>query len=226
MLTLVLFVLGLMAKPMLVTLPFVLLLLDYWPLNRFESKVQFYDLVREKIPFFIFSAVSSVVTFFVQKNTGAMVGIQEFPLASRITNAVMSYVGYIGKMIWPVNLAVFYPYPENMPPAWRIFAAAVLLLIITIAVIRLGGKYKYLPVGWFWYLGTLVPVIGIVQVGLQSMADRYTYVPLIGLFIIVAWGDKRPAGEMEISEDCTRFVICGDYFSFVCVYLVSGRLLA
>ncbi len=188
--TLVLFVLGLMAKPMLVTLPFVFLLFDYWPLNRLDikNKGRIYHLILEKIPFLIFSAVSSVVTFAVQRSAGAVIEVQAFPLTDRIANALMSYVRYIGKMILPVKLAVLYPYPGNAPSLWKVLTASLLLLIITVAVIRLGRKYKYLPVGWFLYLGMLIPVIGIVQVGLQSMAERYTYIPLIGLFIIVAWG--------------------------------------
>jgi Tfp pilus assembly protein PilF len=187
---LVLFALGLMAKPMLVTLPFVLLLLDYWPLNRLDSVDgrQFYHLVREKIPFLILSAVSSVITFIVQKNAGAVQQFEVLPLAVRAPNAVVSYAKYILKMIWPTRLAVFYPHPGEKLPLGQVLMAAVSLVIITIFVIRFTKKYKYLSVGWFWYLGTLIPVIGLVQVGGQAMADRYTYIPFIGLFIIVAWG--------------------------------------
>ncbi len=194
-LTLTLFALGLMAKPMLVTLPFVLLLLDYWPLNRLQideaGKIKWHflrHLIWEKIPFLILSAISSIVTFFVQKSAGTVGGLDFFPLTVRLANAVVSYAKYIGKMIWPAHLAAFYPYPLKLWSVSQVLAAIVLLSVITILVIRLGKKYKYLPVGWFWYLGTLVPVIGLVKVGIQSMADRYTYVPLIGLFIIIAWG--------------------------------------
>ncbi len=189
-LALVLFALGLMSKPMLVTLPFVLLLLDYWPLNRMELKNggQIFRLAREKIPFFILSVGSSIVTFNVQKSSGAVQQIELLPMMVRVTNAVVSYGKYLLKMIWPVRLAIFYPHPANRLPSWQILTAAVLLLVITVFVIRLSKKYRYLFVGWFWYVGTLVPVIGLVQVGAQAMADRYSYIPLIGLFIIVAWG--------------------------------------
>jgi len=190
-LALTLFALGLLAKPMLVTLPFVLLLLDYWPLNRFELKSGEHiwrRRIQEKIPFFILSAVSSVITFVVQKNTGTVSKIEALPLTMRTANTVISYGKYIEKMFWPANLAAFYPYPEDKLQTWQVFAVAVLLIIITICVVRLAARYGYLPVGWFWFLGTLVPVIGIVQVGSQALADRYTYVPLIGMFIVVAWG--------------------------------------
>jgi tetratricopeptide (TPR) repeat protein len=188
--TLVLFVLGLMSKPMVVTLPFALLLIDYWPLNRLDvkNKRQLYRLILEKIPFFIFSAASSIITFLVQKSAGAVGRTEVFPLTSRVANAVVSYMTYIMKMLWPMRLAVFYPHPENKLPYWQVFSAGILLAAITICVICFAAKYKYLATGWFWYLGTLVPVIGLVQAGIQAMADRYTYIPLIGLFIIVAWG--------------------------------------
>ncbi len=194
-LTFVLFALGLMAKPMLVTLPFVLLLLDYWPLNRFETdptgRIKWQEwrhLVWEKIPLFTLSVASSVVTFLVQKSAGAVWEIEAFPAAVRTANAIVSYVKYIVMMFLPRHLAVFYPLYGEKLDAWRVSAAFILLMIITICVIRFGSKYRYLPVGWLWYLGTLVPVIGLVQVGEQAMADRYTYVTLTGLFIIIAWG--------------------------------------
>ena len=187
LLTLLLFVCGLMSKPMVVTLPFVLLLLDYWPLERFEIK-NLHRLIAEKIPFFVLSAASSIVTFFVQRSAGAVRKIDAIPLISRIENTFISYVTYIGKMIWPANLAVFYPHPETRLQTWPAIGAAILLIGITICVMLFSKRYKYLFTGWFWYLGTLVPVIGLVQVGDQAMADRYTYIPLIGLFIIIAWG--------------------------------------
>lgn len=187
LLTLLLFICGLMSKPMLVTWPFVLLLIDYWPLERFDGK-NLQRLILEKIPFLAFSAASSTLTFFVQRGAGAVRKIETIPLLSRIENTFISYVTYIGKMIWPAHLAVFYPHPENKPQAWPAIGAAVLLVGITVGVLILSKRYKYLFTGWFWYLGTLVPVIGLVQVGDQAMADRYTYIPLIGLFIIIAWG--------------------------------------
>ena len=208
LLILLLFALGLMAKPMLVTLPSVLLLLDYWPLKRIElgqsadglpaasqpstiaekSGVQAFRLILEKTPLFVLAAVSSVVTFIVQKSGGAVAALAVYPIKIRVANALVSYVSYMIKMIWPQNLAIFYPHPGHSLPMWQAVAAGLLLLLISIAVIRAGRRQPYLAVGWFWYLGTLVPVIGLVQVGAQAMADRYTYIPLIGLFIMVVWG--------------------------------------
>jgi protein O-mannosyl-transferase len=176
--------LGLMAKPMLVTMPFLMLLLDYWPLQRLRLSADsnLLTLVREKVPFFILVAASSIVTFLVQKAGGAM-GTPG-PLANRIANAFVGYLTYVWKAIWPVNLAVLYPLHDA--PIW--WPAAVLALVgLSILSIWLGRNRPYIPVGWFWYIGTLVPVIGVVQVGRQAIADRYTYVPLIGLFLIVAF---------------------------------------
>ncbi len=208
LLTLLVFALGLMAKPMLVTLPFVLLLLDYWPLGRLQlgkgaknanrrkqksvnTRSQWKlssSLVWEKVPFFVLSAISSIVTFLVQQHGGAVKRIEAIPVIARFANASISYLRYIGKMFWPSRLAVFYPHPGDRLQMWQAVAAALLLLGISIWIIRLARSHKYLPVGWLWFLGTLVPVIGLVQVGGQALADRYTYVPLTGLFIIIAWG--------------------------------------
>jgi tetratricopeptide (TPR) repeat protein len=194
-LLIILFVLGLMAKPMIVTLPFVLLLLDFWPLSRFQTKNDKFQmpgiqtgikLVLEKIPLFILSAASCIATFFVQQQGGAVVSVEAIPLTARVANACVSYIRYIGKMIYPVNLTIFYP-QQKWPFVWVIMSA-LLLLGVSALVIRGSRKFQYLVTGWFWYLGTLVPVIGLVQVGSQSIADRYTYIPLIGLFIVVAWG--------------------------------------
>jgi Flp pilus assembly protein TadD len=208
LLALLCFMLGLMAKPMLVTLPFVLLLLDYWPLGRLQSAPpsrgvgstnsgsirwrnpgsQAYRLVREKIPFFALSAIISVVTFWTQRSGGGVKSLDLYPLKVRMANSLISYVKYIIKMIWPQDLAALYPLPTSGLPMWQAPWAGLLLLLITIAVIKTIRNYPYLTVGWFWYLGTLVPVIGLVQVGTQAMADRYTYIPLIGLFIAISWG--------------------------------------
>ena len=208
LLTLLIFALGLLAKPMLVTLPFLLLLLDYWPLNRFvpgtiktsgrqsqkfapapDKRRILYQILIEKIPFFVLSVVSSVITFLAQRAGGAMVDINILPLHSRVANAFLSYVKYIGKMFWPENLAVFYPLdPAASIPFRQVAMCVLLLLVISIFVIRFGRNQKYLPVGWFWFVGTLVPVIGFVQVGVQALADRYTYISYIGLFIMIAWG--------------------------------------
>jgi Flp pilus assembly protein TadD len=186
--------LGLMAKPMLVTLPFVLLLLDYWPLRRFPleksettsiSSVLF--LIREKIPLFFLAAVFSLAAFAVQKTGGGISSAGQYPLADRFYNAVISYVSYMLKMAWPRKLAVFYPFPDHFP-IWQIGAAVLVLMAITILAIRSARRYPFFIVGWLWYLGTLFPVIGLIKIGDFSMADRYTYIPLTGLFIIIAWG--------------------------------------
>jgi Flp pilus assembly protein TadD len=198
LLVLLFFILGLMAKPMLVTLPFVLLLIDYWPLNRFQfgqssgggSKKQrslALRLVWEKIPLLALAAASSVVTLIVQQTWGAVSSFSAYPLNIRLANAMVSYVGYIGKMVWPSNLAVLYPHPGSLP-AWQIAGACLFLVFTSFAVIRAVRRQPWFAVGWLWFIGTLIPVIGLVQVGSQAMADRYTYVPLIGIFIIVAWG--------------------------------------
>jgi Flp pilus assembly protein TadD len=193
------FILGLMSKPMIVTLPFVLLLLDYWTLKRLNN-IQFsilnsqFSILSEKLPFFFFTALSSVVTFFVQKSAGAVGSLNMFSLDIRIGNALVSYTSYIGKMFCPSHLAVFYPHPGAVS-VWKITVAAILLIFISLLAISARKRYPYVLIGWLWYLGTLVPVIGLVQVGSQAMADRYSYIPIIGLFIIIAWGipDILPA---------------------------------
>ena len=193
---LMLFALGLMAKPMLVTLPFVLLLMDYWPLGRLDNGLsvtrdrlkRYWGLVREKLPLFALTAISCVVTFLVQRHGGAMPDLEWLPLDVRIANALVSYAKYIGKMLLPRHLAVLYPYPSGTLPLWQLAGAVFLLMYVSVMVFRSRQRYPYLAVGWAWYVGTLVPTIGIVQVGKQALADRYTYVPLIGLFIIIAWG--------------------------------------
>lgn len=197
------FVLGLMSKPMLVTLPFVLLLLDLWPLGRFRfehnrlsqsSGKTCFDfkgasrLIVEKIPFFILVVISCSLTFFAQKGGGALVPLASLSLKTRIANALISYVSYVFKAIWPGNLAVYYPYPADTFPVWQICGAALLIVSVFCGAICLLRQYRYVAVGLFWYFGTLIPVIGLVQVSDQAMADRYTYIPLTGLFIIVAWG--------------------------------------
>jgi tetratricopeptide (TPR) repeat protein len=177
------FACGLMSKPMLVTLPFLLLLLDYWPLSRIKG--QFWKRLLEKVPLIALSAVSSLITFLVQK--GAVGRTEELPILERINNAVVSYVLYIWQMLWPVNLAVFYPHPENRLPLWEIVSCLVFLICATAVAIALRKRRPYLITGWLWYLGMLVPVIGLVQVGWQGRADRYTYLPQIGLYIAATW---------------------------------------
>lgn len=193
---------GLMAKPMLVTLPFVLLLLDYWPLDRLQPRLTageidaqsrdsgslIFTLIWEKLPFFALAGACAVITYLAHQSAGYIKTSDVLPFGVRLANAVVAYVAYIWKMIWPLNLAVFYPLSVESLLTWQTAGAGLLLLLITITVMRAGRHRPYLVVGWLWYLGTLVPVIGLVQAGSQAMADRFTYVPLIGLFIIIAWG--------------------------------------
>jgi len=198
LLVVVFLALGLMAKPMLVTLPFVLLLLDYWPLDRLGptvnpkrqktgAKYSLSHLLIEKVPLFAMVLTSCVVTFINQKKVGA-IHTEEISFPIRLANASISYLQYINKMIWPARLAFFYQHPgQNLSILYAVISA-VLLLAVTILIFRFAKERRYLATGWFWYLGTLVPVIGLVQVGEQALADRYTYITLTGLFIIVAWG--------------------------------------
>jgi tetratricopeptide (TPR) repeat protein len=184
LLTLLIFALGLMAKPMLVTLPFVFLLLDYWPLERKISR----RLLAEKIPFIVLSIASSVIAFLTQQSSRLVTSFAQFPLKFRISNAFISYMKYIEKLFRPSRLAVFYPHPYETVSVSYVVISVILLLAVTIFIIRFAKLHRYLVTGWFWYLGTLIPVIGIVQVGSQAYADRYTYVPYIGLFLMLAWG--------------------------------------
>lgn len=198
--TLAAFALGLMAKPMIVTLPFVLLLLDAWPLGRLRP---LWPRVKEKLPFFALSAVVSVVTYEVQRASGAVTTMSALPLTLRVENALVSYVSYVLKMLWPAGLAVFYPYPASVP-LWQAAAAVLALAGMTSLAVRAFPARPYLAVGWLWYLGTLLPVIGLVQVGTQARADRYMYVPMIGLAIMLAWsvdGLGKPAA-MSMAAAC------------------------
>jgi tetratricopeptide (TPR) repeat protein len=184
------FALALLSKPMAVSLPLVLLLLDYWPLQRYEGRPWRQRLLRlsaEKLPLLLMSAASSVVTMLAQRAGGAVADSSVLPLPVRLGNAIVSYVAYIGKTVWPANLAVFYPHPLNSLPWSDVAAAAVILAAITAAVLFFH-RARYLAMGWFFFLIALIPVIGVIQVGRQAMADRYAYVPCIGLFIILAWG--------------------------------------
>ncbi len=179
------FALGLMSKPMLVTWPFLMLLLDFWPLGRW-SRSAWRGLLIEKIPFLFFSAASSVVTLLVQKRGGAVAPLELLPFGTRLENAAVSYLRYSGKAFYPESLAVIYPYEEQWP-AEALSAALLMLLVVSGAAVLLWRRRPWLPVGWFWFVGTLVPTIGLVQVGEQSIADRYVYVPLIGLSLLIAW---------------------------------------
>jgi len=208
MLTFLCFTAGLMAKPMLVTLPFVLLLLDFWPLNRLQlgqfggddavqtKQIVFFGcrippgflLVLEKVPFIVLSFVLIHIIYLSLESHGGVISPEAAPVALRIANALVSYIVYIGKMLWPLKLAVLYPYPGELPVVQTV-GAGFLLMCVSAAVLGAVRRRPYLLVGWLWYLGTLVPVIGLVQVGLwPSMADRFAYVPLIGLYILIAWG--------------------------------------
>jgi tetratricopeptide (TPR) repeat protein len=198
-----LFVLGLMSKPMLVTLPFILLMLDFWPLDRLcliystrtvatgqhtNKRLSTFQLIWEKVPFFALAVASSVVTFIVQKRGGAIKSLMSYSLPTRIINALVAYIEYIVNMIWPVKLSVLYPHPGDSLPLWKGVVAGLMLALITTLVVCKARKVPYIAVGWCWYVVTLIPVIGIVQVGMQAKADRYTYTTLIGLFIVIAWG--------------------------------------
>src|SRR5437588_10337700 len=180
----ILFALGLMSKSMLVTVPFVLLLLDYWPLNRFTKRSS-RQLILEKVPLLALSAAAGVATLLVQRSSLAVV--ERLPVVSRIGNGLVSCVIYVKQMIWPVGLAVFYPHPGDQLPVWEVGLAIVLLGLVSAGVIALRHKQPYLVTGWFWYLTMLVPVIGLIQVGSQAHADRYTYLPQIGLYLLLAW---------------------------------------
>jgi Tfp pilus assembly protein PilF len=189
--------LGLMAKPMLVTWPFVLLLLDYWPLRRLEWQPAdgirrfakaWVPLIREKLPLFCLVAVSMVLTYAAQSHGGAVRGFVDAPLSLRLSNALVSYAKYLLLTVWPSGLGVYYPFSPAGVPAWQLAAALVLVATMTAIALREANKRGYLITGWFWFLGTLVPVIGLVQVGGQAMADRYHYIPSIGLFVALVFG--------------------------------------
>ena len=200
--------LGLMSKSMLVTFPFILLLLDFWPLGRmsepngddrsFNSLPRVAVLVREKIPFFALSALFCGITFWAQKTGGGVPSLDLYPMDVRNTNALVALTTYLGKVLWPFRLAVFYPHPGDTLATGHVVVAGSFLVIVTTAAIATHRNFPYLTVGWLWFLGTLVPVIGLVQVGGQAMADRYMYIPLIGIGIIMAWGGADLAERLKI----------------------------
>ncbi len=263
LLVILLFSLGLMAKPMLVSLPFALLLLDYWPLSRFRSKQSATDekifksrekkgkakypsvvvkaktappcdqvlswpyiwlLIREKIPLFMLAIASGLMTLIGQQKAGAMESLQVLPIDARLGNALIAYATYIGKTFYPRNLAVFYPLQE-MLPAWKVVFAAVLIIVVTTLFIRWAKTMPYLAVGWLWYLVTLAPVIGVVQVGMQSMADRYTYIPLIGLFAASAWATSDLVKNWRYRQ-VVLATVAGIVLSACVCHLHSGETLA
>jgi len=237
-LALVCFGLGLMSKPMVVTLPFVMLLLDYWPLQRWsgvkgrESKdtakpdthhSSLATLILEKLPFFVLVAVSCIVTFQVQQHGAAIMTLEQRSLGVRFENALISYLEYLVKMIWPAHLAIFYPLPNHL--SWiRAMAAtaAALLGVISWIVWSRRRRYRWLLVGWLWYLGTLVPVIGLVQVGSAAMADRYTYFPLIGVFIAIAFGAREMISRFRSLK--TPVAVAGGLALAGCVILTESQL--
>ena len=205
----VLFSCGLLSKPQVITLPFLLLLLDYWPLDRFAAaplggastvspaqnaptavptppKFSLAWLILEKLPLLALSVASAIVTMMGQRVGGAVQGLSRYTPLLRVETAVISYVRYLGKALWPTNLVVLYPHPTKLYPVWQVGAATLLLALITVAVLCARDR-RYLVVGWFWFLGSLVPMIGLVQVGVQSIADRYAYVPFLGLFLMATW---------------------------------------
>jgi Tfp pilus assembly protein PilF len=218
--SLIVFALGLMSKPMLVTLPFVLLLLDYWPLNRISNqKSAIRNLCLEKLPFFFLTVISSIITYVVQQKGGAISGMT-FQL--KLYNAVCSYFEYILKMFVPTRLAVLYPHRADSLSYIQVIISGFILVLITAVTFYYGRRFKYLIFGWCWYLGTLVPVIGLVQVGVQSMADRYTYIPLIGLFIIIVFGvcDLLQLNRFKkyvLTTLAATCVVC-------CIFITSAQL--
>jgi Flp pilus assembly protein TadD len=221
------FAFGLMSKPMLVTWPFVMLLLDYWPLRRFEPSPinsqlpTLLRLVREKIPFFALAAVASAVTFVVQKQGGAVVAVEHLSLGARSGNALISYCCYLGKLFWPTDLTVFYLRHGQWPMEKVLLAGGVILGITGLLVVW-RRQLPFLLMGWLWFVGTLVPVIGLVQVGDQAMADRYTYIPSLGVLILAIWGAhelsrRRPYGGMALS-------VTGSAAILLCLALTRKQL--
>ena len=250
LLAVALFALAAMSKPMVVTLPFTLLLLDYWPLRRFQwqsraapaavqpaakskprpakfpaptagDSVPFWRLIAEKIPFFAISLALCAETFHIQKTGGAMLDTLNLPIYARVSNAIASYVRYPAKMFWPENLAALYIRHGDWP-FWAAAGAFVFLVAVTALVLRQQQARPYLAMGWLWYLGTLVPVIGLVQVGMQTMADRYTYVPMTGLFVILAWGGAELAEKFRLPR--TIPALAASTALLVCLVLTARQI--
>jgi len=220
---------GLLAKPMLVTLPFVLLLIDWWPLGRAARRAphrspraasdRWLPLIREKTPLLFLAAAASAVTLFAQRRGGAMQTMDAIPLGERLANAVVSYGSYLAKTVWPAGLGVMYPFPPGGPPWWKVAVSLAALGTISWAIVRWRKTRPFVTIGWLWYLGTLIPVIGLVQVGNQALADRYTYVPLIGVFMAAAW----LLGDLELQR--ASKAICVSAVGLVVVALaVTARV--
>ncbi|MDL1966946.1 MAG: tetratricopeptide repeat protein [Deltaproteobacteria bacterium] len=228
-LTLFCFFLGLIAKPMLVTLPFVLLLFDYWPLERLRysstikagryKKASLLHLILEKIPFFLLAGASIYISSLSVQHHAIVVSTESVSMKLRVANALVSYVKYIGKMIWPKDLAVFYPFPDTLP-VWQISGAALFLICVSVLVFRALKSKPYLAVGWFWYIGTLVPAIGLIQAGLwPSIADRFAYVPLIGLFIVIAWGIPDLVAQWR----CKKIALAATAILVLLIFTAASR---
>jgi tetratricopeptide (TPR) repeat protein len=214
------FAIGLMSKPMLVTWPLVMLLLDYWPLERFRRN-SVWQLVTEKTPFFALAALASVVTFVVQQHEGAVKTVQYLSVGARSGNALVSYCRYLGKLFWPVDLAVFYPHPGLWPLA-TVLMSGGLILGISVLVLVNRRRAPFLLVGWLWFIGMLLPVIGLVQVGDQALADRYTYLPSLGVLILAIWGTY----EGVKSRRCLviALVMAGAVATVLCMVLTRHQL--
>jgi tetratricopeptide (TPR) repeat protein len=240
LIVILLFAAGLMAKPMLITLPVVLLLMDYWPLRRFSAEATdkrsnvphevnsrskwrvALCLIREKIPLLLLSVISASVTLYIADMGGAVRSLSAFPLEGRIANALVSYTEYLEKMTWPFELTFFYPWRKFISPAQIIFSVS-LMTGVTAFVLRGAKRRPYLLVGWLWYILTLVPVIGIVQVGHQAMADRYAYVPMIGIFMIVAWGGYDLLSRYFNRQGILLFLLLAVIIAFMAVSLNQVR---
>jgi tetratricopeptide (TPR) repeat protein len=215
--TLIAFSLGLMSKPMLITLPFVLLLLDYWPLNKIRNpQSAIRNLLLEKIPFFILASVFTVITYLTQHGSGIAANIGVSPLKYRLANAFFSYAVYIGKLFWPCNMAVYYPFKTTgSVTLWQLVLYVFLLGGVSLLALRFWNTHRYLLVGWLWFLGTLIPVIGLVQITGSAYADRFTYISYIGLFIMLAWGLPEflskcpPFGETSLKAGPYRKFVLG-----------------
>jgi protein O-mannosyl-transferase len=202
-----LFALGLAAKPMIVTLPLLLLVWDYWPLQRFPSdrhassaRPAILRLIVEKIPLLALSAASAWITLYAQRVGGALGNTELLPLGQRLENAIYSYAAYLGKGIWPTGLAVFYPHPEGSLALWKVLGAALFFVTITVLAWLYRDRHPYLLAGWSWYLLAMIPMIGVVQVGRHAMADRYAYLPFVGLFVIAVWGAAELLAQMKLSD--------------------------
>jgi Tfp pilus assembly protein PilF len=226
-LVLVAFALALAAKPMAVTLPVLFLLWDYWPLGRLvsnsESSSTLFWAVPEKLPLLAFSAASAWITIYAQHAGGALGSSQVLPLGLRIQNAIYSYAVYLGKGIWPSRLAVFYPYPEGSVAAWKVIASAILIFGISGLAWKKRQTHRYLLVGWLWYLVAMLPMIGLVQVGRQAMADRYAYLPFVGLFIIAVWGAADVFAQLKLTRPVVVASVAALLVAFSSVTLLQIR---